>query len=457
MTAGWQASRSAWPQPPQHVTAQSPFLKGVIDLRWDDPAQLLGNEGWLVRGINIYRSTGSDRGPFRRLNSAPIGSTLYRDSSRLIPVHNELIREWVFKGNNAEDPYHFKTNLPIARTGTNGEPSNSGRDVIVTVDGVVVPVMAVNGAARDVFIHFRALPNAKTWRYDNPLLDNLTDTSVVTISYMGYIPEDRLGGDQLHKKNFYRLTTVAEDYITGELFETPIDHTRSVSDQDIEQIDYIWREGARRNQWILEQGGERVKFFTRRVNGTPCNCTDFDFTTLQYGKQPDSRCLACFGTGILGGYDGPYDMIIAPDDAEKRVSQSNQGRRKEHSYEVWIGPSPIVSQRDFLVKLNNDRYSIGAVRSPTNRGVVLQQHFNVGYLDSGDIRYKVPVEGVPSSWNETKYSYRPGLFRETYSARSDAPWSDIADKNFPIQNDRKDLALEQKGRTGTWENQNSGG
>jgi hypothetical protein len=155
---------------------------------------------------------------------------------------------------------------------------------------------------------------------------------------------------------------------------------------ETEKLDYIWREAIERNRWILEQGGERVKAFIRKTSGVPCFC----FQDAHH-KQPISDCLQCYGTGILGGYEGPFDMIISPDDAERRVSQKDIGRTVEHSQEVWTGPSPLLSQRDFLVKLNGDRFSVGPVRTPTNRGMVLQQHFTAGRFDEADIRYRVPI------------------------------------------------------------------
>ena len=35
MPAGWEYSRSPYPMPPRNTSANSPFLKGAIDLRWD--------------------------------------------------------------------------------------------------------------------------------------------------------------------------------------------------------------------------------------------------------------------------------------------------------------------------------------------------------------------------------------------------------------------------------------
>ena len=33
---------------------------------------------------------------------------------------------------------------------------------------------------------------------------------------------------------------------------------------------------------------------------------------------------------------------------------------------------------------------------PSNRGMVLQQHFNLGWIDEKDIRFKVPIDSVQS-------------------------------------------------------------
>ena len=451
MTAGWELLRGAYPLPPTSVDAISPYQKGVIDLRWSDPSEIPENEGWMIRGVNIYRSHGSDRGPYERVNTLPIGGTFYRDSITLVTHHDEVIDHWISFGDQTENPYRFQTKFSIARIGGQGEPSFSARDVVITVDGEEIPARTVMGPTGEVSLVVGKGSNAVTLEKEQIYEFNANQTFLV--SYTSYDPsgQRRAGID---KREFYRVSTVAEDPSTGDLRETPIEHCPPISDMHLEKIDYIWREGIRRNNWMLEQGGERVKFFTRRVTGIPCHCTAFNPKTLIYSKQPDSLCMACFGTGIKGGYDGPYDLIVAPDEAERRVSQLSQGRRKEHSYEVWIGPSPIVTQRDFIVKQNNERFNIGAVRYPSNRGNILQQHFNIAYLDSGDIRYKVPITGVPSIWPRTNYTYWPQ--RDTYSARSDALYPVEPDSSYPMLSDRADVPnnTEVRGRTGTWENQN---
>lgn len=144
----------------------------------------------------------------------------------------------------------------------------------------------------------------------------------------------------------------------------------------------------------------------------------------------------CYGAGIVGGYEGPYDLLVAPDDAEKRVAQKDIGRTVEHSYEIWTGPSPLLSHRDFIVKLNGDRYSIGPVRMPSNRGMVLQQHFTIGIFDEKDIRYRVPLD------NPVKYA----AVQFVPQGPERAAEHEVTNKpNIPQER-------QYEGKTPTWEN-----
>jgi hypothetical protein len=208
----------------------------------------------------------------------------------------------------------------------------------------------------------------------------------------------------LAQRIFYRVTTVGypiscswAEATPDSLVETPIGHAAATNTIEIEKLDNYWREAVRRNRWILEQGGERARVYLRKVVGIQCSCYD------QIHKQPLGDCHLCYGTGILGGYEGPYELILAPDDAERKVTQSELGRNVVHSYEVWTGPQPLLSHRDFILKIDGDRYSIGPVRRPTNRGTILQQHFTINYVDEKDIRYKVPV-GDPVKFAATQFA-----------------------------------------------------
>jgi hypothetical protein len=124
---------------------------------------------------------------------------------------------------------------------------------------------------------------------------------------------------------------------------------------------------------------------------------------------------------------------VAPDDAERRINQSARGLNIEHVMDVWTGPAPLLSQRDFIVRINGERFSVGAVRMPTNRGMVLQQHFNLGWIDEKDIRFKVPLDNAR------------GLVAEQLLPPALAPAAVTSKPNIP---DEREL----RGRTKTWEN-----
>ena len=431
--------------------AFSPYKVGVYDLRWDDPSLLSANTQWTILGANIYRSDASDRGPYRRVNEVPVGTNFFRDRTVNVLVKREVVdfnSSWVHKGDAPNNRrWSFRSKHPMVKQDGRGVFASAPSDVTVEINGEVVEVHSVFGRTGEVVL-------ANVQQYDvgrekhkpSVVID---DGTVVTVSY--YRNKNLTPGTALDRKVFYRITTVA---ITEDgLVETALENCPPVTPTAIEELDYIWKEAIRRNQWILQQGGERVKVFIRKTTGRHCSC-GMDEKDLEYSKQPNSRCKVCFGTGYVGGYEGPYETIVAPEDGDRRVSQMPQGRRVELQYEVFMGPSPMVTMRDFIVKQTNERYSIGAVRRPSNRGNVLQQHFTIGLLDEGDARYQVPIDGTSSlTYPETRFSHSAVAPAQGQHAHSpphpvgpDATTPMVTEKgNFPDE-------TEKRGRTPVWDN-----
>jgi hypothetical protein len=370
----------------------------------------MSNAGWNIVGVNVYRSDTGERGPYFRVNQIPVQSLFFRDRSDIVEVADEVVLwdgGWIFKGDSPNNKgWRLKTRyLNVVKRVGNAVMANAPHDVLVTVDGVEWPAVQVFGPRGEIDLTTEQVWDSSTSSFVDPPIP--TETSTVLVSYR------YLRGNQLMNqlddrwKVFYRLTTVATDpwgTSPSGFIETPLGYSPPISPMESEEIDYIWREGIRRNRWILEQGGERVKLFLRRANGVRCRCV-WDDRLREYSRQPMNMCLSCYGTGFVGGYEGPYDIIIGPDDSERRVTQTANGRRLEHVYEVWFGPSPMVSQRDFIVKQNGERYSIGPVRRTQVRGVTLQQSFQIGYLPTGDIRYRVPMGALDRlPWPETRFT-----------------------------------------------------
>jgi hypothetical protein len=422
------------------------------------------NSRWSIVGVNVYRSDNGERGPYVRINKFPIGSLCCRDFTDNVLVEDEVVQwdgSWVSKGDSPNDKrWAFRTyfcpivkpNVTPARGNANhmvATHANAPSDVVLKIDGVVVPVDDVFGPNGEVTLINQPAWDLARQRTIPPVLPAADGSSEVTVTYWYNRNLVRTDLDRTTQV-FYRLTTVALDPSSPSGYvETPLAYSPPVSVSQVESPDYIWREGVRRNNWILQQGGERVKLFKRKVSGIVCPCR-IDERTFEYLRQVSNTCVTCFGTGFVGGYDGPIDIIVAPDDADRRVSQTPNGLHLEHTYEVWTGPSPVVTQRDFIVKQTNERYAIGPVRRPSSRGLALQQHFNIGYLDEQDVRYRIPLDGIRDlPWPQTRNTdpNSPCDPSPPYPVGFDYQATPMETEKGNIPDER-----EQRGRTPVWAN-----
>jgi len=385
------------------------------------PCNGKSNSAWTIVGVNVYRSDTGERGPYIRVNKIPLATLFYRDRTDVRRVYDEVVAwngSWIYRGDSPNYPvWRLRTHFrPVVKALGNAIPADSSNDVEVFVDGVRMPLLQVFGPTGEIDLNLTPVWNPAIENFSTP--PTPTENSVVTVNYYYGRGNVLTMGLDNRPKVFYRLTTVAIDP-TGTtpsgLIETPLEYCEPITPFNSEKLDYIWTEAIKRNRFILEQGGERVKLFIRKITGVPCTCV-WDARLREYAGQPLNQCVSCFGTGWLGGYEGPIDIIIGPDESERRVTQTPNGRKLENTYEVWIGPTPMVSQRDFIVKQNGERFSIGPVRRTQVRGLTLQQAFQIGYLGEGDIRYQVPMIGLERlAWPETRYT------RPEDSACVDAP------------------------------------
>jgi hypothetical protein len=447
------------------VVVVSPFLPGILDIRWDTPTALAKNAKFNILGVNIYRSESSDRGPFHRINEFPVQGTMFRDRLDYAEIREvvDWSTGWVHKGDAPNNRrWVIRTRGTIVKRyhhlpGDGPQWANAPKDVELYIDGVEVPVDSVFGRSGEI-----TLINQPDWEVVTETETNASIPNAASSVEVVYYTPKNFVVSGLDRYLHYRLTTVAN--VDGYLVETPFGYSQPTSNHEIEKLDYIWREGVRRNAWILQQGGERVKLFTRKVCGVPCDC-GLDPRQRDYLGQPKKNCPTCYGTSYVGGFDGPFDAIIAPDDAERRITQLAGGRVKQHSYEVWMGPSPLLTQRDFVVKQTNERYSIGPVRRPTNRGNILQQHFTIGYIDEADIRYSVPIDGTsdlvypesrPSFIDMPRMPIDGGPSREEVEGWQDpqGPFPSGELNTTPMGTEKANVpdADEPRGRTKAWEN-----
>lgn len=428
----------AYPVAPLNLFLTSGYQPGVYDLCWDDPAALSGNSKFVVLGINVYRSFDSEFGPYFRLTDLPLGARFWRDRTDNVVELDEVVEDsqWILRGEytasgDATPRYVFQAlHRPIVVSGSQAFPESNVAAVRVTIDGQLARIRKVHGAIGQIELDTRQFPDVATQRMDPAPLPG--PGSVVKVSYRY---NRTLLRTDLGTRVFYRVTTLGipvkadlDVSAPQDVLETPLERAALTSSREIEKLDWIWREAIRRNQWILQEGGERVLAFIRKTVGEPCPCIQ-NYTH----KQAINDCMLCFGVGIRRGYEGPYPIVVAPDDAERRINQTARGKNVEHVMDVWTGPAPLLSQRDFIVRVNGERYSIGPVRMPTNRGMILQQHFNLGFIDEKDIRCKVPIDNLE------------GLTIASVVPPQLAGAAITSKPNIP---DEREL----RGRTKTWEN-----
>jgi hypothetical protein len=394
-TSQLELHQTPWPVAPLNLNLSSGHLQGVFDLCWDDPAQQALNSNFYLLGVNVYRAFDSEFGPYERITDLPIGSTFWRDQTDNYLIMSEPVlgEQWLSLGGGGAYPqgrWVFRTlRAPIVAPDSQAVVTQNPLDVVVRMGDQLLPIRRVYGFTGEVELETNNWPDVALQRLTQAAKPSSEDLVQVSYRY-----NRSLVRRDLAQRVFYRVTTVGipmgrdmSNVQPNDLVETPLDRAAFTSSAEVEKLDYIWAEGVRRNRYILEQGGERVRLFIHKHNGPACSCTQFE-----HHHQPKNDCLKCFGTGYLGGYEGPFDLLIAPDDAERRINQSEYGRSVEHTYEVWCGPTPLLTQRDFIVKQTGERYSVGAVRRPSNRGMVLQQHFNISEIDQKDIRYRVPFD-----------------------------------------------------------------
>ena len=391
---------NGFPHPPRNVFVTHPFIEGALDIRWDNPNELPDNIGQFsqVLGVNIYRSFDSNYGPWDLITDRPVQALAYRDITENILIHEENVTDqFVSKDLQALENVDVLTsltfkvrNFPIVKQDSRGTLANDVSDVEISFidengEKQEAEVANINALDGEITINTKGFFDPVSLKVVEAKVPDINNPAVqVFCTYFYNKQRLDLGLDH---RIFYKLTTVAIDEKLG-MIETPLEFVKAVDGLEFEKLDWIWREAIRRNKWILEQGGERVKVMIRKWIGGACQCI-----RPETGHQSNT-CPSCFGTGIVGGYEGPFDIIIPPPDTERQIPLTDRGYRLIYSYDCWTSPTPRLTERDIIIKPNGERYIVGPVTPVLHRGVILQQSFSIQYLEIDDIRYKVKLGGT---------------------------------------------------------------
>lgn len=349
-------------------------ISNALDIVWSKPSENPFNAHFNILGVNIYRSYDSEVGPYTKITPSPITVGYYRDETVNELVEEDVSNKFLYRGNDPNEDWVFQVEHSMVKNNREVTYANTSDDLILTIDGQQTPVAYVNGLDRTVKLIKTEYLEKVTHKVVPPILPN--EGSTVICKYYRNINNISLKSG---RRIYYKLTTLAENG------ESPLEHSQPISLFGQEGWDYIWREAVRRNSWILQQGGEDVDVYLRKWFGDPCSC----FSEVHHrGRE---GCPSCFGTGIVGGYIGPFKHLIAPVDAQFQLRRTEAGLQSSRTGTHWTNLMPRLNTFDLIIRKNGEILEIGYVYNAEVRGNSnLQQEFNASLISRDRILSKLP-------------------------------------------------------------------
>ena len=427
-----------FPKAPNNINVATSYHVGAVDIHWDDPKLVPENGEFKLLGVNVWRSNTAPDAEYEKLTLYPIGSRSFRDLTEDVQIVSEdVTQQFVSRGDDERKSWVFQVrNRPIIKHESQFEFATLNNDIIVEVYNPdtqameEVPVAAIRGDLGTVELIKTAWFDPVTQKNIPALLPDFTDPNTkVTCTYWWGRRLFTLG---LLERTYYKVTTVGQKQ-DGTIVESKLEDQEAKSPYQQETLDYIWKEAIRRNRWILDQGADRALVFLKKWLGSRCRCYNPDRGRAKH------ECEFCYGTGYEGGYEGPFEILVAPPEAEKSFNFEEGGLKYEFDYSSWTMDSPLLREWDIICKRDGTRYVVSGVNQQGQRDRIFQQHFSLSLLSENDIAYKIPVNPE---------SRRTGPIPEVWDGHGEKPSADSAQ----IEDDRKAPPTQKKGRTIIFEN-----
>jgi hypothetical protein len=411
------------PLAPRNPMVTSPYKIGSTDIRWDNPRLIPQNNHLNIVGVNVYRSTENPYGPYVKVNSTPVGVLYFRDETKEVYTTENATPTVRYLDVPDKRWYIYAQRKPLIQPGTNGRITDRIEDVKLEIDDgdgtfLEVPAFTVSGQTGEITL------------ISNPTFNNVINQVIpprlpwppngrIRLSYT-YLSNQVLS--QLNQRIYYKVTTVAVDpNDPSKRIETPLDEAEFRSTFDMEEIDWIWREGIRRNRWMLEQSGERVKVFTRMWMGERCpNYED------SHG-QSHQDCETCFPAGSMVTLaDGSKkdirnisesDYILSSQGLPEKVTGIFNRNINEDLFEIEIvGKDSIqcTQKHPFLIIKKEDAYC-KRLGSKRNKCVPMKKSccFKGYHTNGSDCQYRPePVWAYAYELQEGDYLLTPKIKTE---------------------------------------------
>lgn len=140
----------------------------------------------------------------------------------------------------------------------------------------------------------------------------------------------------------------------------------------------------------LKLAGESVMWIRRKTSGQKCSCYNGN-----YDNTSVSKCLQCYGTTILGGYDTPIRIPVSFIPGAADVTIEEAGITVSQKPVAWtIITQPIIQERDIFVTFSNERYEILSPEAVEHQGIRHHQEVRLSRINKTDVKYEIPVPGI---------------------------------------------------------------
>ena len=301
---------------------------GITDLKTLPEGMLLVDIGESDLVVQV-----SDITTFPAYGVVQIGTELLRYTSKDISTNSLLVSERGF----------LETNIRIHQT--------DGYDGYYDQDPLVKFWKGLEDDNRKVFQETTnfVFPNLAFTALDGyaTKVDNLTlDASASDNDLVDFPEYDGVGWHRTPPKSIVDGICVGT-YIGGEQFCADGylgvgRQTRGIS---------LNEQMARREEELLSTTGEEVVLVKRLYAGIRCP------GMTSTAEHSDKRCLKCFGTGFITGYNQFFNprrsdgrILVQFGPAEEDIKYENAGLESHIIYDAWTLPFPMIKDRDFVIR-----------------------------------------------------------------------------------------------------------
>lgn len=365
-------------------------------LKWDLPA---GN----YNGLNIYRSYRTPFEGYVKINDIPIAVQTYTDNVILKAVNEspsnvrraELYGKKLIMLKLSQTPKatHIFTPDPFQQVSVPTDYIDTpitDYESFYTQTQIRIYFGANNIEVLPFWINDRnevAVIDEKVWNPESGVMEDFSFTDTPGDWDVKYYVYDTQLYQQLDKQAFYYKALLV-DQNDNELGD--LNAMKPVASMNFGDVDWLWKGALHRNMWLFWFGGEWCKIYLRKRVGPVCSCK----------TNPTAVCNSCYGTGIEGGFYGPYKVrMLVPETSTSVAKQIGWKSGMEST--IYHMPMPILRSGDVVIRATGEILVCGEVTNVMQRGVILQQEFPLAAargqkvllpnFDTYDRYYRPPV------------------------------------------------------------------